>query len=118
MKGEPNKNVVLALNRVLRGDVYVSDRMAEKIISKLATGKVDMNRSSLELLSDRELQVFELIGRGFKTREIADRLCLSTKTINTYRENIKEKMRLESSIELIQHAIHWVQHKPYPRGSH
>ncbi len=111
MKGESNKNVVTALNRVLRGEIYVSDKMADKIVSKLVGGRVDMKQSPLEILSDRELQVFEWIGRGLKTREIAERLCLSTKTINTYREHIKEKLKLESAIELIQHAIYWVQHK-------
>ncbi len=70
--------------------------------------------SSVELLSDRELEVFQLIGKGLGTRQISEKLNISIKTVEAYRANIKEKLNLKSSSELVQHAIHWVLSEELP----
>ena len=109
MKQEATEKVVTAIRRVLAGEVYVSDGMAAKMVSKFVGGGAKQTGSPVESLSDRELEVFRLIGEGFSTREMADKLHLSVKTIETYRAHIKEKMHLESATELLQHAIQYVQ---------
>jgi DNA-binding NarL/FixJ family response regulator len=111
MKGEPKTTLLAAIRRVLKGETYVSERLAESIVSRVAGRKPDLKPNAYGFLSDRELEVFELIGRGQRTSQIAALLCLSVKTINTYREHIKEKLKLKNSMELIQHAIHWAQNK-------
>ena len=87
------------------GDIYLSDRMANKLLHQYISGaSADMN-SRLSALSDRELEVFRLIGEGRGTREIAEKLHLSIKTVETYQAHIKEKLALHSGRELVQHAI-------------
>jgi DNA-binding CsgD family transcriptional regulator len=82
--------------------------MTTKLLSQRIQGRSEHGTSSLDVLSDRELEVFHLIGQGRSTREIAEQLHLSVKTVESYRENIKEKLRLQNATELIQHAIHWL----------
>jgi len=108
MKVEATENVVTAIRKVLSGQIYVSDRMAAKMVRKLVGGRSQVGVSVIESLSDRELEVFQLVGRGFGTRQIAERLHLSVKTIETYRAHIKEKLNLADSSELLQYAIQWV----------
>ena len=109
MKQEATERVVEAIRQVLSGEIYLSDKMSQKILHKFIEGKPEAGGSPIESLSDRELEVFQLLGRGFGTRKIAEELHLSIKTIETYREHIKEKLKLKSAPELVQHAIQWVQ---------
>ena len=109
MKQEGTEKVVTAIQRILAGEIYVSETMEMKLLSTFRTKGVDRKGSSVERLSDRELEVFRLIGQGHKTRHIADTLRVSVKTVETYRENIKQKMHFKNSTELLQHAIQWVQ---------
>jgi DNA-binding NarL/FixJ family response regulator len=107
MKAEATEKVVTAIRKILSGQIYVSDKMAAKMVRKLVGGGPDVGVSAIERLSDRELEVFHLIGQGYGTRQIAERLHLSIKTIETYREHIKEKLNLADASELLQYAIQW-----------
>jgi DNA-binding NarL/FixJ family response regulator len=106
-KEEAATQLVNALRQVLRGCVYLSGSMTNRMLSRSVRG-VEGERSPLDSLSDRELEVFEQIGRGMTTRRIAQNLYLSPKTIETYRENIKAKLNLRNATELMQHAVQWV----------
>ncbi len=108
MKQEATEKVVTAIRRVLAGELYVSDDMAAKMVSKLVGGGSRKTGSPVECLSDRELEVFRLIGEGYGTREMAEKLHLSIKTIETYRAHIKDKLGLEDANELLRCAIQWV----------
>ena len=108
MKQEATERVVTAIRCVLAGNVYVSERMAAKMVSKLAGGHSPDNSSPVDCLSDRELEVYRLIGEGHGTRKIAQTLHLSVKTIETYRAHIKEKLGLKDANELFRSAIEWV----------
>ncbi len=108
-KAEASENLLTAIRRVLAGEIYLSEKMAARMLHKLAAGPGVTDSSPVGVLSDRELEVFQLIGQGLRTRQIAERLQLSVKTIETYRENIKWKLKLEDAAELLQHAIRWVQ---------
>ena len=79
------------------------------MISKFADGQSQATGSSVDRLTDRELQVFELIGRGLPTKEIAQKLHLSPKTIDSYREHIKDKLKVRNSTELLKYAVQWMQ---------
>jgi DNA-binding NarL/FixJ family response regulator len=106
-KEEAPLQLVNAIRHVLHGRVYLSSRMTDRLLNRSLRG-VDADRSPIETLSDRELEVFEQIGRGMTTRRIAQNLYLSPKTIETYRENIKTKLSLRNATELTQHAVQWV----------
>jgi len=108
MKQQATEELITAIRKVLGGQVYVSDRMGAKILSKLAGGRPNATASAIDRLSDRELEVFRLIGHGHGTRQIAEKLHLSVKTIETYRAHIKEKLNLPNAAELLRHAIQWV----------
>ncbi|MGM0505787.1 MAG: response regulator [Bacteroidota bacterium] len=108
MKFESSETLLEAVDRVLQGGIYVSSEMNEKILSGMIQGKKETTDSPMELLSDRELEVFEWIGRGHSSAEIADQLHLSSKTVETYRSRIKEKLGLRHASELMFHAIKWV----------
>ena len=105
MKAEATEKVLIAVRRILGGDIYLSDRMANKLLHQyISGGSADMS-SRLSALSDRELEVFRLIGEGCGTRQIAENLHLSMKTVETYQAHIKDKLSLRSGRELVQHAI-------------
>ena len=108
MKQEATAKVVTAIRRVLAGEVYVSDGMAAKMVSKLVGGGTRSAGSFADNLSDRELEVFRMIGEGFGTREMAEKLHLSIKTVETYRAHIKDKLGLQDANELLRTAIQWV----------
>lgn len=113
MKREPSQKMLLAINHVLKGEIYVSDRMKQKMLMHLVSHQPQVDNSTpLDHLSDRELEVFQLLGNGFATRQIAEKLNLSIKTIESYRENLKLKLNLKSGSELIQHAIQWMKSEP------
>jgi DNA-binding NarL/FixJ family response regulator len=112
MKQEAIEKVVTAIRRVLAGDVYISDDMATKMVSKMVGRDADKGVSPVERLSDRELEVFRLIGEGFGTREMAEKLRLSVKTIETYRAHIKDKLGLQDANEMLRAAIQWANIAP------
>lgn len=109
MKEEATEKVVHAIRRILSGEIYLSDRMAATMLSKLVEGRSGGTSFPIERLSDRELEVFELIGHGLGTRQIATKLHLSIKTIESHRANLKVKLQAKSATELLRHAINWVQ---------
>jgi DNA-binding NarL/FixJ family response regulator len=108
MKHQATSQVLVAIRRILSGDVYLSDAMSSKMLRNITDGKTKKSGSSVEQLSDRELEVFRLIGSGLGTRQIAARFSRSVKTVETYREHIKQKMDLKDSAELTQAAIQWM----------
>ncbi len=107
MKQEATEKVLIAVRRILGGEVYLSERMSNKMLQQYVGGAPNMIQSRIASLSDRELEVFRRIGEGRATREIAEELHLSVKTVETYQAHIKEKLALRSGRELIQHAIQW-----------
>jgi DNA-binding NarL/FixJ family response regulator len=107
MKQEATEKVLVAVRRILSGEIYVSDRIANKMLKHYITGSGSLRDSSIADLSDRELEVFRLIGEGHGTRQIAEALHLSVKTVESYQAHIKEKLSLRSARELMQHAIQW-----------
>jgi DNA-binding NarL/FixJ family response regulator len=107
MKQEATERVLVAVRRILSGEIYVSDRIADKMLKHYITGSSTLRDSSIADLSDRELEVFRLIGDGHGTRQIAEELHLSIKTVESYQAHIKEKLSLRSARELMQHAIQW-----------
>lgn len=109
MKGESTDQVMAAIRRVLTGRMYMSERMSDKMLDQASHRRPKAGGSPMAQLSDRELEVFQLIGQGRSTREVADMLHLSVKTIETYRAHLMEKLRVDSPTELIRQAVHWVQ---------
>ena len=109
MKQEGTERVLLALRKVLQGEVYLSDRLGNRMLHTLVNGRSSLTNSPIEVLSDRELEVFNLIGDGHGTRSISEMLHLSVKTIESHRAHIKEKLNLQTASELVHHAIQWVQ---------
>ena len=108
MKHESGKTVKIAIHKVLRGEVYLSDKMSSAIISKFMRGvQPERPASPLELLSDRELEVFRMLGQGKGARQIAQDLNVTIATVNSFRNRIKEKLRLKSSTEVMLQAIQW-----------
>ena len=106
MKACASEEVVQAIRRVLNDEVYLSPRLARQTMLHLVGRKKEGELSPLDDLSDRELEVFQMVGDGLTTRQIADRLHLSVKTIETHKAHIKDKLHLETSTQLTQHAIH------------
>jgi DNA-binding NarL/FixJ family response regulator len=109
MKQEGTEKVLMALRKVLQGEVYLSESLGNRMLHTLVNGRSSLTTSPVEALSDRELEVFSLIGQGHGTRAVAERLHLSIKTIESHRAHIKEKLNLQSASELVHHAIQWVQ---------
>jgi DNA-binding NarL/FixJ family response regulator len=105
MKQEATEKVLIAVRRILSGEIYLSDRMANKLLHQYISGTAADMRSRLSTLSDRELEVFRLIGEACSTRQIAEKLHLSIKTVETYQAHIKDKLFIRSGRELVQHAI-------------
>jgi DNA-binding NarL/FixJ family response regulator len=106
-KQEPTEKIVEAIHRVLSGRVYLSPRMADRVLHRLVNPAADPDQSPTDMLSDRELAVLGLIGQGLATRQIAEKLHLSVKTIDTHREHIKTKLHLKSANELVRYAVTW-----------
>jgi DNA-binding NarL/FixJ family response regulator len=107
MKHEATEKIIFAIRQVLNGNIYASDNILGKILRKaVGSNKTDSN-NPLEILSDRELEIFQFIGDGLKTSQIAAKLNLSTKTIEVYKEKIKEKLNLQSGAELTRYCIEY-----------
>jgi DNA-binding NarL/FixJ family response regulator len=107
MKLEPSAIILAALRRTLSGELYLSEKMKAKMLQRIANSSRTEVVYSIETLSDREMEVFQLIGEGYSTRQIAEKLGLSIKTIDSYREHLKLKLRLDSGTDLVRHAIQW-----------
>jgi len=107
MKQEATDRVLIAIRRILKGDVYLSDRAANRMAEQYVRGAAALQKPAVAVLSDRELEVFRLIGAGHSTRQIAEKLRLSIKTVETYQAHIKDKLSLRSARELVQYAIEW-----------
>jgi DNA-binding NarL/FixJ family response regulator len=108
MKQEGGKKLMAAIRTVLTGQIYVSEKMSARILEFFSGHRAE-TASPIEKLSDREFEVFQLIGKGKGTRDIADYLHLSVKTVEVHRANIKEKLKLKSATALVREAVRWTE---------
>jgi DNA-binding NarL/FixJ family response regulator len=109
MKQEGGKKLMLAIQQVLAGKIYVSEKMSAEILENFSGRRASTEGSPMEKLTDREFEVFQLVGQGRGTREIAEKLHLSVKTVEAHRANIKVKLKLKSASELIHFAVRWAE---------
>jgi DNA-binding NarL/FixJ family response regulator len=116
MKENATEEIFAAVRRVLAGELYFSQQVGAAAVCRSLAAKPDASRTGIERLSDRELQVFQLIGASFSTREIAEQFNLSVKTIETHRENIKQKLQLRDAAELSRCAESWAADNLLPSG--
>lgn len=107
MKQEGGKKLMEAIRQVISGKIYVSEKMSSEILEIFSGRRANAENSMLEKLSDREFEIFQLIGQGKGTREIAEQLHLSIKTVDVHRANIKGKLKLQSLPELIRFSVRW-----------
>jgi DNA-binding NarL/FixJ family response regulator len=107
-KEQATQQIIEAIHQVMAGKVYLSPAMSEKLVRRTVDGGKTLNHSPIEALTDRELEVFRLIGAGVKTQEIAERLHVSVKTVETHRDRIKRKLDLKDGTDLIRRAVLWV----------
>jgi DNA-binding NarL/FixJ family response regulator len=107
MKQEATEKVLVALRRILAHEIYVSERVANRMLQRYIGSPALDKPSAISDLTDRELEVFRLIGEGHTTRQIAEDLHISIKTVESYQAHIKDKLSLRSARELVQHAIQW-----------
>ncbi|MCC5907208.1 MAG: response regulator transcription factor [Balneolaceae bacterium] len=109
MKLEATDILISALHQILKGNIYLSDKIGTKMLMKMASGNAGKSDNPLDLLSDRELEVFELTGKGLSTKDIGKKLHISVKTVESHRANIKDKLHLDTANELMRHAVKWVE---------
>lgn len=114
MKEAGGEKLLLAIRQILGGQVYVSERMSASLFDSMTTRRPRGSSSPIEKLSDREFQVFQLIGQGRNTRDMARQLSLSPKTVDVHRANIKEKLGLPDGTALVRHAVRWVETQNSP----
>ena len=108
VKRESGRNLLNAIRQVLEGHTFVSEEFNEMILQKLSNPNRQLGSFSTDMLSDRELEVFQLIGQGYGTRQIAKELNISLKTVEAHREHMRAKLSLNANFELVQQAIYWV----------
>lgn len=111
MKQEAGEKVVAAVRRLLQGEMFLSEKIKERMLHRFVNKRGDGPAFAIDALSDREMEVFQLIGNGYSTRQIAQKLNLSSKTIDSYREHLKLKLNLESGAELVRYAIQWARNE-------
>jgi DNA-binding NarL/FixJ family response regulator len=109
MKQEGGKKLLQAIRQVLTGQIYVSEKMSARILETFSGNRADQSSSPVARLSDREFEVFQLIGQGKGTKEIAQHLNLSVKTVEVHRANIKEKLSLTTATDLVRFAVRWTE---------
>ena len=109
MKEAGGEEVLGAIHRVLKGQVYLSDEMSARVVNNLSGSKAQALKSPIQKLTDREFEVFQLIGRGKSNHDIAKQLHLSRKTVDVHRGRIKEKLELKDATSLVRHAVRWVE---------
>ncbi|MCX7421404.1 MAG: response regulator transcription factor, partial [Planctomycetia bacterium] len=107
-KQEAREKLINAIRHVLVGNFYVSETISNRFVQQMSNGQQPLQQSPLSMLTDRELEVFELLGSGLSTKEIASHLDLGAKTIETHRLHLKEKLGLNSSLELVRFATQWI----------
>jgi DNA-binding NarL/FixJ family response regulator len=111
MKHEASDKILTALRQIMEGKAYISSQLKEKLAERVLVSRTHEVEDPVEQLSDREMEVFELIGDGYTTRQVAKRLNLSVKTIDSYREHLKIKLHIGDAPNLLQHAIRWTKTK-------
>jgi DNA-binding NarL/FixJ family response regulator len=111
-KQEATRSILRAIRRVLDGQIFLNENIASQILGRLTAPHAGNAMSPVESLADRELQVFELTGRGLNTRQIAEQLHIGVKTVETYRHRIREKLQLAHATDLLRSAIAWAHQKP------
>lgn len=109
MKHEAPDNILRAIRQTLAGDMYVSDKMRSKLLAHIFDGQGNAPATPVETLSDTELEVLKLVGKGLSTRASAELMNRSVKTIESHRRNIQEKLQLKSSLELVRFATRWIE---------
>lgn len=109
MKEAGGENLLAAIRQILKGEVYVSPRMSARILDGMSGATPRGSTSPIQKLTDREFEIFQLIGQGKSTRDIASELHLSPKTIDVHRSHIKEKLKLKDVTALVRHAVRWVE---------
>jgi DNA-binding NarL/FixJ family response regulator len=109
MKQEGGKKLLQAIRQVLTGQIYVSEKMSARILELFSGGRSGAGASPVARLSDREFEVFQLIGQGKGTKEIAQHLNLSVKTVEVHRAKIKEKLNLVTATDLVRYAVRWAE---------
>lgn len=108
-KRDASRTIIHAIRAVLDGGLYLSEGMTNRVLTRsVGSRRQDDGCSPIERLSNREIEIFEMIGRGLTSREIAEKLDVSQRTIDTHRENIKQKLEIKNAVELTKHAVHWV----------
>lgn len=108
MKQAPTAEVMEAIRATLRGELYLSETMRSRMVQQHLHGPAEPVKSDIDVLSDRELEIFELIGKGETTRKISAKLNLSVSTVETHRAHIKEKLHLTNAVELVRRAVEWL----------
>src|SRR4051812_1448904 len=111
-KQQASRTIIQALRTILAGKIYLSQQMTEQVVQRVFDTDSKRTDSPIERLTNREIEVFELIGQGLTIRQVAARLQMSPKTVETHREHIKEKLQLDTTSELIRHAVQWVLEHP------
>lgn len=111
MKQETSESIITAIRQILAGNMYASGRIVTSVLQRLSTGGARGGESETECLTNRELEVFQLVGAGITSAEIARRLNLSVRTVGTYKENIKQKLNLKSTSDLVKRAALWSEKK-------
>ncbi len=111
MKIDAGDQVVDAVRKIADGGVYLSEKISSKLLLNLAWGGEQKEKSPYEMLSDRELTVFRMIGQGRHTREIAERMHISSKTVDTYKARIREKLDIPDGARLLRQAVQWFREK-------
>ncbi len=117
MKKEASESIILAIRRILAGKIFISENMMSHMLDKFQINPEFQNAPTEKVLTDRELEVYRQIGAGLSTGEIASKLCLSVKTIGTYRDRIKQKLCLKSGAELIRRAVLWAEKESFGKDN-
>jgi len=112
MKRETAKKVIMAIRQVLDGKIYMSESLAAVFAAKFVDGRLPASGSLVERLSDRELEVFQLLGKGYETRQVAEMMNVSMKTVQAHCAHIKEKLKLTNAAELLREAVRWQENNP------
>ena len=108
MKEDAPKSIINAIYRIMEGDLFISEETSRRIVNKVVQGSSDSIGLNIDKLSNREFEIFRLIGNGFSSKEISKKLNLSVNTIESHRRNIREKMNFADSAEMVKNAIQWV----------
>lgn len=106
-KTEPTEKIIFAIRKIMQGGIYISDQVESSLLKKFVNKQSNIEASSIESLSNRELDIFMLMGQGLKVQQMADQLNISVKTIGTYVERLKRKMNLNNTREVFMHAVQW-----------